>query len=66
LVAKEMGIKEKVRIYAVDDIDETLALIRSGGIDGTVVTSFFNYGYQAAYWLYQNIKEGKTPASSKE
>ncbi|MDX9957923.1 MAG: substrate-binding domain-containing protein [Spirochaetia bacterium] len=64
-VAMEMGIKDKVRVYAVDDIDETLDLIRSGGIDGTVVTSFFNYGYQASYWLYQNIKEGKTPKTIK-
>jgi ABC-type sugar transport system substrate-binding protein len=64
-VVKEMGIKSKVRVYAVDDINETLDLIRSGGIDGTVVTSFFNYGYQASYWLYQNIKSGKTPKSVK-
>ncbi len=61
-VAQELGIKNKVRIYGVDDIDETLDLVRSGGIDGTVATSFFNYGYQAAYWLYQNITEGKVPA----
>jgi ribose transport system substrate-binding protein len=27
-----------------------------------VATSFFNYGYQATYWLYQHIKEGKKPA----
>jgi ribose transport system substrate-binding protein len=60
-VVNELGIKKRVRIYAVDDIDETLDLIRSGGLDGTVVTSFFNYGYQAAYWLYQNITEKKTP-----
>ncbi len=62
-VAKDLGIKDKVRIYGVDDIDETLDLIRSGGIDGTVATSFFNYGYQAAYWLYQHITEGKVPAN---
>ncbi|WMJ23538.1 substrate-binding domain-containing protein [Paludicola sp. MB14-C6] len=60
-VAKEMGIKDKVSVYAVDDIEETLALIKSGNINGSVVTSFYNYGYQAAYWLYQNIKEGKKP-----
>ncbi|MGL1894277.1 MAG: substrate-binding domain-containing protein [Spirochaetaceae bacterium] len=60
-VVKDMGIKDKVKVYGVDDIEETLDLVRSGGIDGTVVTSFFNYGYQAAYWLYQNITENKTP-----
>ena len=62
-VARDFGIKDKVRIYGVDDIDETLDLIRSGGIDGTVATSFFNYGYQATYWLYQHITEGKVPAN---
>jgi ribose transport system substrate-binding protein len=62
-VAKEMGIKDSVRIYGVDDIEETLDLIRKGAIDGTIVTSFFNYGYQATYWLYQNITEGKKPAT---
>jgi len=61
-VVRDMGIKDSVLIYAVDDIDETLDLIRSGNIDGTVATSFYNYGYQAAYWLYQNITEGRTPA----
>ncbi len=60
-VVEEMGIRDKVKVYGVDDVAETLDLIRSDKIDGTVVTSFFNYGYQAAYWLYQNITEGKTP-----
>lgn len=61
-VAGDMGIKDKILIYGVDDIDETLDLVRSGGLDGTVATSFHNYGYQATYWLYQNVTEGKTPA----
>lgn len=60
-VVQEMGIREKVLVYAVDDIEETLDLVRKDAIDGTVATSFWNYGYQAAYWLYQNITEGKTP-----
>lgn len=60
-VARELGINENVAIYGVDDIEETLDLIRNNAIDGTIVVSFFNYGYQAAYWLYQNITEGKVP-----
>ncbi len=60
-VVEEMGIGEKVAVYGVDDVEETLDLIRKGGLDGTVATSFYNYGYQAAYWLYQNITEGKKP-----
>ena len=61
-VVKEKGIRAKTLVYAVDDIDETLDLIRSGDMDGTSVTSFFNYGYQATYWLYQHITQGKKPA----
>lgn len=61
-VVSEMSLRDKVAVYGVDDIDETLDLIRNGGMDGTVATSFFNYGYQATYWLYQHITEGKVPA----
>ena len=60
-VLEQMGTKEDVLVYAVDDIEETLDLIKGDKIDGTIVTSFFNYGYQATYWLYQNITEGKAP-----
>ena len=60
-VVKEMNIRDKVSVYGVDDVEETLDLIRNDAMDGTVVTSFFNYGYQATYWLYQNITEGKVP-----
>ncbi len=61
-VARDMGNKDSLLIYGVDDIEETLDLVRSGELDGTVATSFFNYGYQATYWLYQNVTEGKKPA----
>lgn len=59
----EAGLKEKVAIYAVDDMEETIDLIKKGSIEGTVVVSFWNYGYQAAYWLYQNITEARKPVS---
>ncbi|MDR2477925.1 MAG: substrate-binding domain-containing protein, partial [Treponema sp.] len=60
-VVKEKGIRAKTLVYAVDDVDETLDLVRSKALDGTIVTSFFNYGYQATYWLYQHITQGKKP-----
>ncbi len=59
---QEMGLEGKITVLAVDNIDETLDLVRDGKIVGTVVSSFFNYGYQAAYWLYQNVTEGREPA----
>lgn len=61
-VVNELGLQDQVTVLAVDDNDETLDYIENGGIAGSVVTSFYNYGYQAAYWLYQNITEGRVPA----
>lgn len=60
-VVMDKGLRDNVSVYGVDDTDETKELIKKGELDGTIVTSFYNYGYQAAYWLYQNITEGKTP-----
>ena len=60
-VVTEIGKKDDILVYAVDDEAETLDLIRAGAIDGTVVVSFYNYGYQAAYWLWQHVTEGLTP-----
>jgi ribose transport system substrate-binding protein len=61
-VVKEKGLRSKMLVYAVDDVDETLEILRANEIDGTIVTSFWNYGYQATYWLYQNITQSKKPA----
>ncbi len=59
--ADELGITDQLTIVGVDDTDENLALLREGKILCTSVVSFWNYGYQAAYWLYQNITEGRVP-----
>lgn len=63
--ADELGITDKLVIVGVDDTDENLALLREGKILCTSVVSFWNYGYQAAYWLYQNITEGRVPEQVK-
>ena len=56
--ADELGITEDLVIVGVDDTEENLALLREGKILCTSVVSFWNY---AAYWLYQNITEGRVP-----
>ncbi|GMQ57008.1 sugar-binding protein [Vallitalea sediminicola] len=63
-VVQEMELSDKVAVFGVDDVEETLDLVKSGEIDGTIVTSFYNYGYQATYWLYQHVTEGKTPENT--
>lgn len=60
-VVSDKGLEDKVFVYGVDDTEESLELLSNGTLDGTIVTSFYNYGYQAAYWLYQHVLEGKTP-----
>lgn len=57
----ELGITDDLVVLGVDDTDENMDLLEQGKIKGTVVVSFWNYGYQAAYWLYQNITEGRVP-----
>ena len=57
----ELGITDKLTIVGVDDTEENLDLLREGKILCTSVVSFWNYGYQAAYWLYQNITEDRVP-----
>ena len=59
--ADELGITDDLVIVGVDDTEENLDLLREGKILCTSVVSFWNYGYQAAYWLYQNITEGRVP-----
>ena len=61
IAAEEEGILDNVFIFGVDDMDETLDLIRADKMVGTIVCSFYNYGYQAAHWLYQNVTEGRVP-----
>ena len=63
--ADELGITDKLVIVGVDDTDENLDLLRQGKILCTSVVSFWNYGYQATYWLYQNITEGRVPETVK-
>lgn len=57
--AKELNIRDSMLIYGVDDMPGTIRLIEEGQIDGSVVTSFYNYGYEATIWLYDYLIKGK-------
>ena len=43
-------------IYGADDIDVTIQMIKEGKIDGAIVTSFFDYGYNGVKMLYDYNK----------
>jgi ABC-type sugar transport system substrate-binding protein len=62
-VVTEMGLKDRIIIMAIDDIDETMDRIREGVIYGTMTQNFFRKGYQASQWLLDYIDSGKKPAN---
>ncbi|MDH6366251.1 MULTISPECIES: substrate-binding domain-containing protein [unclassified Breznakia] len=61
-VAKSLHLKDQILVYGVDDMPQTIEGIQNGIIDGSVVTSFYEYGYQAVHQLYAFQKTGKLPS----
>ena len=53
------AMEEDLLIYGVDDIEQTLRYVEEGKITGTVVTSFYQYGYQSMMILDTYLKEKK-------
>lgn len=58
-IAEMLKVKDQVHIYGVDDMDTTIDYIRKGFIDASVVTSFYEYGYQTVYQMYDYKVHGK-------
>ena len=57
-VAKELNMRDQMLIYGVDDLDSTLDGVKSGDIDGTVVTSFYDYGYESVEIILDYLDDG--------
>lgn len=57
--AKELKVRDSMLIYGVDDMPSTIRLIEDKQIDGSVVTSFYNYGYEATILIYDYLVKGK-------
>ena len=62
--AKEMNIRKHILIYAVDDMPVTISMIKNGDIDGSIVTSFYDYGYQSIKLMMEYLAHGKKPEST--
>lgn len=45
--ASRLKRQDDILIYGVDDIEHTVDYVRQGKIQGTVITSFYQYGYQS-------------------
>lgn len=52
-------------VYGVDDMEDTIQLIKEGKIKGSVVTSFYNYGYEAVHLLYDAVVNQKQVTQDK-
>lgn len=61
-LVEETDRRNRMLIYGVDDMPVTLEMIREGKIDGTVVTSFYDYGYKSVEILLDYIQYHKEPA----
>lgn len=57
-VIKEKGMTGKVTVIGMDDLDETLQLIRDGAVHGTIPQNFYAMGYLGAKAIL-DLKEGK-------
>jgi hypothetical protein len=57
--AKELNLREQMLIYGVDDLDNTLQGVKNGDIDGTIVTSFYDYGYQSVEIILDYLNDKK-------
>lgn len=57
--------KDNILIYAVDDMNNTISLIKQGKIEGSIVTSFYEYGYESVYVLYDYVKYHMKPVAKR-
>ena len=44
---------------------ETLELIRKGKVEGSIVTSFYQYGYESVHILYDYVTKGIRPKKER-
>jgi ABC-type sugar transport system substrate-binding protein len=64
-VIKENKLQNKITVVAIDDVAETMALVKEGAIWGTEAQNFYKMGNLGARILVDFITKGKKPASFK-
>ncbi len=62
--AAALGLEEDLLIYGVDDIEQTMDYVRDGRLTGTLVTSFYQYGYEGVMILETYLNEQTAPSFS--
>ncbi|MEI6389136.1 MAG: substrate-binding domain-containing protein [Spirochaetota bacterium] len=64
-VIKENKLEGKITVVAIDDVEETLSLIKDGSIWGTEAQNFYKMGNLGSRILVDYITKSKKPASFK-
>jgi ABC-type sugar transport system substrate-binding protein len=64
-VIKENKLQNKITVVAIDDVAETMALVKDGSIWGTEAQNFYKMGNLGARILVDFITKGRKPASFK-
>jgi len=64
-VIKENKLQNKITVVAIDDVAETMALVKDGAIWGTEAQNFYKMGNLGAKILVDYITKGIKPASFK-
>jgi len=64
-VIKENKLQNKITVVAIDDVAETMDLVKNGAIWGTEAQNFYKMGNLGAKILVDFITKGKKPASFK-
>ncbi len=64
-VIKENKLEKKITVVAIDDVAETMDLIKNGSIWGTEAQNFYKMGNLGARILVDYITKGKKPAQFK-
>ena len=61
-VIKENKLEKRITVVAIDDVAETMALIKDGSIWGTEAQNFYKMGYLGSKILIDYITKGIKPA----
>jgi ABC-type sugar transport system substrate-binding protein len=64
-VIKENKLEKKITVVAIDDVAETMSLVKEGAIWGTMAQNFYKMGYLGSQILVDYVTKGKKPASYK-
>lgn len=56
------GMRDQMFIYGVDDMEQTIQLLKEDRIDGSIITSFHGYGYDAVMFLKKYFDSEKQEA----